>query len=155
MDSGSIAPTCDLKSCSSYLASSTCPGRYHTLETYIKVIVAYLLRQPKPLRRSSAPICPHRPPNLWYAWRRWRSSSGVQSPFFKEGSKASRYLLEQASSVLPGMCLAMTDHLVECIAYKDNRSSSSSRVQAVFFTVGHKEWSHRFWDGRICYQLRT
>ena len=41
----------------------------------------------------------------------------------------------------------MTDHLVECIAYKDNKSSSSSRVQAVFFTVGHKEWSQRFLDG--------
>jgi hypothetical protein len=38
----------------------------------------------------------------------------------------------------------MSAHLVECTAYNERRSASSSFVQAVFFTEGESECSQRF-----------
>jgi hypothetical protein len=63
----------------------------------------HLLRHPRPLRCSSCPIWPHLPPSRWYSSVNRQSSSCVHSSFFSEGSNASLYRLEQASSVRPVM----------------------------------------------------
>lgn len=67
------------------------------------------------------------------------SSAAVQSSRFRDGSRASLYRLEHASSVLPWILRAMTDHFVPWTAYNERSSWSSSEVHAVFFTLGDRE----------------
>lgn len=64
--------------------------------------------QANPLLLNSWPTLPHFPPNCSYTANKARSSSSFQSSLRKLGSRASRYLFEHASSVRPGICLAMS-----------------------------------------------
>ena len=87
---------------------------------------------------------PHLPPSLAYASRSLPSSSDVHSSRFRDGSNASRYRFEQASSVRPGILRAITAHFVPCKAYSESSFWSSSAVHAVFLTLGESECSQRY-----------
>ena len=82
----------------------------HQIDVRKKHEITYLFLHPNPLRCISCPTCFHFLPNLALISSNLASSSGAQSSFLRRGSRASRYRLEHASSVLPGICLAIKDH---------------------------------------------